>query len=101
MNVANTPFTQRELSYTTLTLRLFLGLLLTFTAINKFTSRATWSNINNGAMNTLATIYNDKALLSQVETERSVIYQQIYYSGRFVPQVSMNSVGVWPTTFLK
>ncbi|WP_346356245.1 aminotransferase class I/II-fold pyridoxal phosphate-dependent enzyme [Azotosporobacter soli] len=48
-----------------------------FTAINKFTSRATWSNINNGAMNTLATIYNDKTLLSQVEAERSVFYQQI------------------------
>lgn len=48
-----------------------------FTAINKFTSRATWSNINNGAMNTLATIYNDKALLTQLEAERSGFYQQI------------------------
>ncbi len=48
-----------------------------FSAINKFTSRATWSNINNGAMNTLATIYNDKTLLAKVEAERNEFYQQI------------------------
>ena len=31
-----------------------------FADINQYTSRATWSNINRGAMQLLATIYNDK-----------------------------------------
>ncbi|MEG6584563.1 aminotransferase class I/II-fold pyridoxal phosphate-dependent enzyme [Dendrosporobacter sp. 1207_IL3150] len=48
-----------------------------FVNINQFTSRATWSNINRGAMSLLATVYNDKALLAQVENERNSFYQLI------------------------
>lgn len=36
MNQPNTPFSYRELSFTTLVMRLFLGSMLTFLAINKF-----------------------------------------------------------------
>jgi aromatic-amino-acid transaminase len=48
-----------------------------FVDINQFTSRATWSNINRGAMSLLATIYQDKTILAQVEQERSAFYQLI------------------------
>lgn len=48
-----------------------------FTAINQFTSRATWSNINRGAMSVLAAIYEDKTILAQVEQERKDFYQLI------------------------
>lgn len=48
-----------------------------FADINQYTSRATWSNINRGCMRLLATIYNDKALLAQVEKERSEYYNLI------------------------
>lgn len=48
-----------------------------FININQYSSRATWSNINRGAMRMLATIYKDKALLAQVEAERNRGYQLI------------------------
>lgn len=48
-----------------------------FLNICKYTSRATWSNINRGAMATLATIDKDKTLLAQFEAERDAIYQTI------------------------
>ena len=48
-----------------------------FADINQYTSRATWSNINRGAMQLLATIYNDKQLLSQFEKERDSFYELI------------------------
>ena len=48
-----------------------------FTNANLLTCRATWSNINRGAMGLLATIYKDKALLAQVEQERSGFYHFI------------------------
>lgn len=48
-----------------------------FAAINQYTSRATWSNINRGAMRVLTTIDQDKALLKQFETERDGLYQMI------------------------
>ncbi|MBP8629152.1 MAG: aminotransferase class I/II-fold pyridoxal phosphate-dependent enzyme [Negativicutes bacterium] len=48
-----------------------------FADINQYTSRATWSNINRGAMQLLATIYNDKQLLSQFEKERDGFYELI------------------------
>ncbi len=48
-----------------------------FAAINQYTSRATWSNINRPAMRTLATIYSDAALLEQVCAERDHYYQMI------------------------
>lgn len=48
-----------------------------FAAINQYTSRATWSNVNRGAMRLLTTIDQDKALLKQFETERDGYYQMI------------------------
>ncbi|WP_110956108.1 aminotransferase class I/II-fold pyridoxal phosphate-dependent enzyme [Anaerosinus massiliensis] len=48
-----------------------------FAAINQYTSRATWSNINRGAMRLLTTIDQDKTLLAQFEAERDVLYKMI------------------------
>jgi len=48
-----------------------------FKNINQYTSRATWSNITHSAMKLLATIYQDKALLAQVEQERYEYYTLI------------------------
>ena len=48
-----------------------------FVAINQYTSRATWSNINRPAMRTLATIYSDPELLAKVCAERDYYYQMI------------------------
>ena len=48
-----------------------------FTAVNKYTSRATWSNINRGAMTVLTKIQQDKSLLSQFEKERAAYYSMI------------------------
>lgn len=48
-----------------------------FAAINQYTSRATWSNINRPAMRTLAAIYNDPELLKATEAERDYYYKMI------------------------
>jgi len=48
-----------------------------FKNVNQFTSRATWSNINNGAMKLMAVIYQDKNILAQVEKERDQYYALI------------------------
>lgn len=48
-----------------------------FKNINQFTSRATWSNITHSAMKLMATIYQDKGLLAQVEQERDAYYTLI------------------------
>lgn len=48
-----------------------------FAAINQYTSRATWSNINRPAMRTLAAIYSDPELLDAVCKERDYYYQMI------------------------
>ena len=48
-----------------------------FAAINQYTSRATWSNINRPAMRTLATIYSNPERLAKVCAERDYYYQMI------------------------
>lgn len=48
-----------------------------FAAINQYTSRATWSNINRPAMRTLAAIYSDTELLKATEAERDYYYKMI------------------------
>lgn len=48
-----------------------------FAAINQYTSRATWSNINRPAMKTLSVIYNDPELLAATQKERNYYYQMI------------------------
>ena len=52
-----------------------------FKEINKYTSRATWSNINRGAMTLLARISADKETLAQFEKERDAFYQMIQERG--------------------
>ena len=52
-----------------------------FKEINKYTSRATWSNINRGAMTLLAKISADKETLAQFEKERDAFYQMIQERG--------------------
>ena len=48
-----------------------------FANVNKFTSRATWSNINRGAMTVLTQIQQDDTLLKKFEAEREEYYQMI------------------------
>ncbi len=48
-----------------------------FQDINKYTSRATWSNINRAAMTTLVRIQKDDSLRAQYEAERDNFYQTI------------------------
>lgn len=48
-----------------------------FASINQYSCRATWSNINRGAMQVLATIHQDPTLLAQLESERNEFYQLI------------------------
>ncbi len=52
-----------------------------FAQIVKFSSRATWSNINRGAMTVLTKIQQDRALLAQFEKEREALYQTIRQRG--------------------
>lgn len=48
-----------------------------FDNINEYTCRSTWSNINRAAMRTLATIYQDPKLISDIEKEREEYCQMI------------------------
>lgn len=57
-----------------------------FKEINKYTSRATWSNINRGAMTMLARIQQDKTALKQFEQERDAFYQLIQGRGSLFMQ---------------
>ena len=52
-----------------------------FANVNKYTGRATWSNINRGAMTVLTQIQQDAGLLKQFEAEREVLYQMIRERG--------------------
>lgn len=52
-----------------------------FKEINKYTSRATWSNINRGAMTLLTRIQQDKSALAQFEKERDAFYKMIQNRG--------------------
>lgn len=52
-----------------------------FSQIVKFSSRATWSNINRGAMTVLTKIQQDASLLAQFEKEREELYQTIRQRG--------------------
>lgn len=48
-----------------------------FQAVNKYTSRATWSNINRGAQELLVHIANDRTAMAQFEKERDALYQMV------------------------
>lgn len=52
-----------------------------FSQLAKFSSRATWSNINRGAMTVLTKIQQDATLLAQFEKEREELYQTIRKRG--------------------
>jgi aromatic-amino-acid transaminase len=57
-----------------------------FKAITKHSSRATWSNINRGAMALLTKIQQDKSSLAQFEKERDGYYQMIRQRGAIFMQ---------------
>lgn len=57
-----------------------------FANVNKYTGRATWSNINRGAMTVLTKIQQDAALLGQFEAEREKLYQMIRERGAIFMQ---------------
>ena len=57
-----------------------------FKRVTKYSSRATWSNINHGAMELLVRIQQDKAVLAQFEKERDDCYQMIRQRGAIFMQ---------------
>lgn len=68
-----------------------------FKEINKYTSRATWSNINRGAMTLLARIQQDKSTLAQFEQERDAFYQMIQSRGNlFMEEAKACGLGALP-----
>jgi aromatic-amino-acid transaminase len=52
-----------------------------FFDVNQYTSRATWSNINRGAMQTMATILSDEKLKDDILKERAHYYKLIQERG--------------------
>ncbi len=52
-----------------------------FADVNQFSSRATWSNINHGAMQTLVSILSDKELGEAIRQERQEYYTIIQKRG--------------------
>ena len=48
-----------------------------FVDVAKYSSRATWSNINRGAMSVLSAIQQDASLLADFEAERDSLYEII------------------------
>lgn len=68
-----------------------------FVNVNEYTSRATWSNINRGAMKTLATIYRDQSLLHDVQKERSGFLNIIAERARlFMAEAEQVKLGTLP-----
>ena len=57
------------------------GIIDEFKEINKYTSRATWSNINRGAMTLLTRIAEDKASMAAFEKERAAFYRMTQERG--------------------
>lgn len=68
-----------------------------FVDINQYTSRATWSNINRGVQQILATIYEDKKLLAKVDAERAVLYKLIRErAGLFMAEAKQSNLHMLP-----
>ncbi|MDF2502425.1 MAG: tyrB [Anaerosporomusa subterranea] len=68
-----------------------------FVNVNEYTSRATWSNINRGAMKTLSTIYRDKTLLNDVQKERNRYLEIIEERARlFITEAELVNLGTLP-----
>lgn len=57
------------------------GVIEEFKTVSAFSGRATWSNINRGAMTALALIQKDAALKAAFEREREALYQMIRQRG--------------------
>lgn len=53
-----------------------------FIAANTYTSRATWSNINRGAMKAVATICRDSSLLAEVRRDRAALLELVEQRAR-------------------
>ena len=68
-----------------------------FSEVNKYTSRATWSNINRGAMTLLTRIQRDKAALAQHEKEREELYRMVQARGDlFMQEAEACGLGALP-----
>uniref|UniRef100_UPI003F808266 aminotransferase class I/II-fold pyridoxal phosphate-dependent enzyme n=1 Tax=Mitsuokella multacida TaxID=52226 RepID=UPI003F808266 len=68
-----------------------------FKEVNKYTSRATWSNINRGAMTLLTRIQQDKSTLAQFEKERDDYYKMIQQRGNlFMEEAKACGLGALP-----
>lgn len=68
-----------------------------FKEVNKYTSRATWSNINRGAMTLLVRIQQDKRTLAQFEKERDDYYKMIQQRGNlFMEEAKACGLGALP-----
>ncbi len=52
-----------------------------FADVNQYTSRATWSNINHGAMQTLVSILSDPTMKENIRKERAQYYSLIQTRG--------------------
>ena len=52
-----------------------------FSEISKYTARATWSNINRGAMTLLTRIQQDSAAYAAYESERDALYRLVQERG--------------------
>lgn len=57
------------------------GVMEEFKTVSSFSGRATWSNINRGAMTALSVIQKDAALKASFEEEREALYQMIRQRG--------------------
>lgn len=68
-----------------------------FVNVNEYISRATWSEVNHGAMKTLITIYRDKALLSSLQNEREAYVRIIKERARlFIEKTRQADVKMLP-----
>ncbi|MDU4962308.1 MAG: aminotransferase class I/II-fold pyridoxal phosphate-dependent enzyme [Sporomusaceae bacterium] len=68
-----------------------------FVNINEYTSRATWSNINRGAMQTLTAIYRDPGLAASLESERDEFVGLIRQRAQiFIQEAAAVQLGMLP-----
>lgn len=68
-----------------------------FEHVNQYSARGTWSNVNRGCMKLLALIYQNKALLAQVEAERKHYYELLIERARlFVAEAAGVGLSILP-----
>ncbi len=68
-----------------------------FDNINQYSCRATWSNVNRAAMRTLASIFQDAALVEQVDRERQQYVLKINErAGIFTAEAQAAGLAMYP-----